>query len=76
MPHIDTHKTPPHIRLVTDEAEDPGARRMRAWEERESAARYKRHMDNIRSKRIMTAFAIGVVALCIVGVVTAPIWSR
>ena len=73
---IDTHKTPPHLRLVTDEAEDPRARRMRAWEERESAARYKRHMDNIRSKRIMTAFVVCVVVLCIVVVVTAPIWSR
>ena len=73
---IDTHKTPPHVRLVTDEAEDPRARRMRAWEERKSAARHKQHLDNIRSDRIMTAFAIGVVVLCIVVVVTAPISSR
>jgi hypothetical protein len=76
MPHIDTHKTPPHIRLVTDEAEDPRARRLRAWEERERAARHKRHMDELRSDRIATAFVVAVVALCIVFVATAPIWSR
>ena len=76
MPHIDTQKATPHLRLATDEAEDPRARRLRAWEERERSARHKRHMDELRSDRIATAFVVAVVVLCIVFVVTAPIWSR